>query len=181
MRLRRQHREAFTLVELMIVVVIVGILSSVMVLEMRGAFEDALLRSNARKIIDVCDVASNRAIAANQAQMLRIEPKSGKYTVRAKGDANASDETTNGELDSRVKLEMRNAAIADDESFADTSAEPPSDAAPSEDYSITFFPDGSAENREFLLKDRDGIELVLRINPATSRVRLIKTPALAAQ
>jgi type II secretion system protein H len=178
MQLRGDNRGGggFTLVELMVVLVIIGVTAGVMVAEMRGTFEDALLRGNARKIIDVCDVASNRAIAVHQAQVLRIDPKSGRYVVRAKSITRGDDEdsgsapelpTVVGELDSRVTLEIREPQRElQEEEAAETERAVEMDA-------ITFFPDGSAEAREFLFRDREGMEIVLRLNPSTSRVRIL--------
>src|SRR2546423_6043572 len=98
------YLRGFTLVELMVVITIIAIVSSVMVMEMGGTFEDALLRTNARKLIDVCDSASNRAIAVGHAQILQIDTKTGKFVVHAKAqDLEERDETvTEGELDIRV-------------------------------------------------------------------------------
>jgi len=42
---------------------------------------------------------------------------------------------------------------------------------PSEE-SVTFYPDGTAEDRQVELTDRDGFRLALRINPITSRVQI---------
>lgn len=167
----------------MIVVVIIGILSSVMVLEMRGTFEDSILRANARKIIDVCDAASNRAIALNQAQILRIEPGSGKYVVRAKSSSGGSggessadtEQLTSGELDTRVVLEMRE---PDSDETSDTNAEPANNddpASKSDVYAVSFYPDGTADAREFFFRDRAGVEIFLRLNPSTSRLRALET------
>ena len=68
----------------MVVITVIAIVTGVMVMEMGGTYEDALLRTNARKLIDVCDAASNRAIAAHQAQVLQIDANSGHFSVRAK-------------------------------------------------------------------------------------------------
>src|ERR1041385_2451932 len=104
MRVVRPFRTAFTLVELMVVITVIAIVTSVMVLEMGGSYEDALLRSNARKLIDVCDAASNRAIAIHQAQALRINTTSGKFFVKGKlaesTEAQPADQQViEGELD----------------------------------------------------------------------------------
>ena len=39
---------------------------------------------------------------------------------------------------------------------------------------ISFYPDGTADDREIELRDPDGYGLALRVNPVTSRVQLIE-------
>jgi prepilin-type N-terminal cleavage/methylation domain-containing protein len=167
---RSCEARAFTLVELMVVIIVIVIVSGVMVAEMRGTLEDALLRTNARKLVEVCDAASNRAIAIHEAQTLRIDTKSGRFVAesRARGADGADGEVIKGELDNRISLTIR-------EPEREEGAE---EAEPVEDLSaITFYPDGAADAREFLFRDRAGVELVLRINPATGRVRIIEMAA----
>jgi hypothetical protein len=125
------------------------------------------LRSNARKLIDVCDAASNRAIAAHQAQTLKIDAASGKFSVRTKAVEAEGEQTQiiEGELDKRIALMIREPQR---EEGADEAEEPV------KSDTIVFYPDGTADAREFLLKDRAGVELLLRMNPTTSRVRVIE-------
>lgn len=164
---------AFTLVELMVVITVIAILTGVMVLEMGGSYEDALLKSNARKLIDVCDAASNRAIAVHQAQILKIDVSSGKFVVKAKAqEAEESDaQVTEGELDKRIALMIRQPEREEQDEDVDAT-DGDGDAVKSD--VITFYPDGSADAREFLLRDRAGVELLLRMNPTTSRVRIVE-------
>lgn len=171
MIVRPNIRGAFTLVELMVVITIIAIIGAVMALEMSGTYEDELLRTNARKLIDVCDSASNRAIAIRQAQVLRINVTSGKFILEPKSkDAEGADaEVMQGEFDTRISLAIREPARGEEE------AEPIEPTAATD--SVTFYPDGSADPREFLFRDRAGVELVLRINPTTSRVRVIEMAA----
>jgi type II secretion system protein H len=176
MRVRAGNLSGFTLVELMVVIIVIGIVTSVMVAEMSGTFEDALLKSNARKLIDVCDAASNRAIAARQTQILRIDPASGKFEVRGRTSGEEANEqaeipTAIGELDSRVALVVREPQTSAE---ANDNGEEPREADPD---SILFYPDGTADSREFVFRDRAGVELLLRINPVTSRVRIIEAKA----
>ena len=164
---------AFTLVELMVVMTVIAIIAGVMVLEMGGSYEDALLKSNARKLIDVCDAASNRAIAVHQAQILKIDVSSGKFVVKAKAqEAEESDaQVTEGELDKRIALMIRQPEREEQDEDVDAT-DGDGDAVKSD--VITFYPDGSADAREFLLRDRAGVELLLRMNPTTSRVRIVE-------
>ena len=57
MRARVNSQRGFTLIELMIVIILIGIFTGLMVGEMRGTFEDALLRSTARKLIATANLA----------------------------------------------------------------------------------------------------------------------------
>lgn len=167
------HRpqNAFTLVELMVVIVIIGITTSIIVAEMGGTLEDALLRSNARTLVDVCDTASNRAIASGQAQILRIDQKTGRFSVEAR-PTNADEETpapiASGALDTRIELDIRDTQREGESEPDDDASESPALEA------LTFRADGTTDAREFLLRDRAGGELLLRINPATSRARIVE-------
>lgn len=170
----------------MVVIVIIGITAAVIVSEMGGTFEAELLRSNAHKIMDACDAASNRAIAVHQPQLLRIDSASGRFAIAPKNPEFEKEETgidtagSFGELDTRVSLAIREPQSSDEESDeVNASEERSNDHAHSD--AITFYPDGTADAREFFLRDRAGVELVLRINPVTGRVRILDDQELASR
>src|SRR5262249_55640149 len=77
----RAPLRAFTLIEMMTVLVLIGILSAMVIPEMKGTFEDALLRSTGRELMDVMELASSRAISLNQTLRIHLEPTTGRYQV----------------------------------------------------------------------------------------------------
>src|SRR4051794_18768993 len=79
----------FTLIELMVVIVLIGIMTALILPEMRGTFEDALLRSSARQIADACSLANSRAITLNQEHRVRVDGGSGRFQIERKAGAGA--------------------------------------------------------------------------------------------
>ena len=72
---------AFTLIELMVVLALIGILSAVLLPEMRGSLEEVQLRSNARKLAEACDVAFSRSVATGRILHLDWDPTRGSFHV----------------------------------------------------------------------------------------------------
>jgi prepilin-type N-terminal cleavage/methylation domain-containing protein len=112
-RSRRPSSRAFTLIELMIVLVLIGILTAVLIPEMRGSYEDALLRSTGRELINVCHLASSQAVSLNQVHRLKLDERTGKYFVEKRiretelgGDFETLKDVpgSQGELDTRIKI-----------------------------------------------------------------------------
>ncbi len=178
---RRLHfkRSAFTLIELMIVITLIGIVSAVILPEMKGGFEDALLRSTSRDLVNAFSIASSRAVSLNQLHRVRLDTKTGRYVIekRTRETANGDQfsplndvSEAEGKLDTRISIQMRN---LDD---SQTTAPAPVDNGepkPAMD-SISFNSDGTADATELLLRDRQGFRLALRINPVTSRVKILE-------
>jgi type II secretion system protein H len=176
---------AFTLVELMVVMVLIGIMTAMILPEMKGTYEDALLRSTSRELVSVCGVASSHAVSANQAFRLRLDRSTGHYSVERRGSDRgpagrivAAREVTGGEgkLDDRISVEIHQSADDATEVADQQSSQVPSRRAEMEPRGdgITFYPDGTADASEIVLRDRDGFRLALRINPVTARVRIIE-------
>jgi type II secretion system protein H len=175
----------FTLIELMVVIILIGIMTAVILPEMRGTYEDALLRSTSRELVGVCDLASSHAISANRVHRLRVDPKTGHYSIQRRAEERGLEMSFvaarevpggEGELDTRITVEIHTAG--DDPLAAGAEEAPPATgreerSGPRED-GITFYPDGTADPSEILLRDRDGFRLALRINPVTARVRIIE-------
>jgi type II secretion system protein H len=168
----KQSHDGFTLLELMVVLVIISIVSAVMVAEMSGNFQDALLRSSGRKLINVFNLASTRAISINRLHRVRIDRATGNYVIEkhVRGDQFAPADVGGGAgtVDSRIAVQIEDASdpsSVNQESRSDQGG--PGNA-------INFYPDGTADAREVDLHDRDGFGLALRVNPVTARVQIIE-------
>ncbi|MCI0538981.1 MAG: hypothetical protein L0Z50_27555 [Verrucomicrobiales bacterium] len=152
--------------------------------EMKGTYDDALLRSTSRKLVNVFHLAYSQAVAINQLHQVRFDLKDGRFFIerksRDRGHATAFAPVQNipggeGKLDTRIVVELRRAA--------GESSDPPEQAAPlaseadsqtNKGEAIAFYPDGTADAVEIVLRDREGFRLGLRINPTTAHVRIVE-------
>ncbi len=180
-RTRCRRGTAFTLIELMVVVALVGILSALIIPEMRGTYEEALLRSTSRELIDAFQVAYSRAVSFNQPHRFRFDPSTRRYIVERRAwDAGREAYEPlrdvpgcEGKLDARISIRMRAAPEApDNPAPPDRSAAADYEAADASQ--LTFYADGTADAGEVMLEDREGFRLLLRINPVTARVRILE-------
>lgn len=183
----REQRSAFTLIELMLVCLLVAILSAMIIPAMHGSYQDALLRATSRKLVDAFGLACSQAVSHNQTDRVRLEFKSGRFVVEKRVEQNGAETFVplqevpggQGELDSRIAIKIQSPgaaasegsdqAVSMDTVGSDLQASQPEDA-------ISFYPDGTADGREVILRDRDGFGLALRINPITARVNIIELP-----
>ena len=172
----------FTLMELMVVVVMIGIMTALIIPEMKGTYEGALLRSTGRKLMSVIQLANSRAITRSQIQRVRIDSKDGRVSIEggsAKGQANNTSNDLpggDGKLDSRITIEIKPAGEEPSESPGAAASFVSGDdlGKRGQEQTITLYPDGTADAVEIVLRDREGFRLGLRINPITARVQSIE-------
>jgi type II secretion system protein H len=171
----KNRRAAFTLIELMVVLIIIAIMSGMIIGEMSGTFQDALLRSSSRQLISVFNLASSRAISVNRLYRVHFDRATGYYVVdqHARGDSFVPTRDvagSEGALDSRISIRVQDPDEIETPE-ADTEAARP-ERAP--DDAVNFYPDGTTDGREIELRDREGFGLALRISPITARVQIIE-------
>lgn len=161
--------------ELMVVILIITILTAMIIPELRGTLEEALLRSSARQLAGACDIAYSRAVAAGQLHRLQFDPASGTFSVErpaGRSGQTASPTATDvpgakGVIDRRITVELRHPSEGTNAPVSTL------DRMPTErTEGINFYADGTAQASEIVLQDRAGFRLSLHINPVTSRIKL---------
>ncbi len=175
-----QH--GFTLIELMVVVTLVGILTALIIPEMKGSFQAALLRSTSRDLINVCDLTYSRAVSLNQVRRVRLEERTGRYVVEKRvveqgGESYVpvDDSGCSGQLNPKISLTVHRAD--DPDTSTPLEAQSPGRSPVAGDLSeagstIAFYPDGTADPAVIELADQDGFRVALRINPITARIHI---------
>ncbi|MGV3773212.1 MAG: pilus assembly FimT family protein [Verrucomicrobiales bacterium] len=175
----RKGRAGFTLIELMVVLGLIAIMTGVVVSEMAGTREDALLKSSAREVIDVLNLASSRAITLGQAHRVDFIPGKHSYEVKRKvheagegvGFVSLNDAAgSQGEWDERIQMDLPMPEAEEEE--GETQIAEALAPQQSQYGSVQFYPDGTADPFRIIMRDRQGFEVVLKINPATGRVKV---------
>lgn len=179
------HTSGFTLIELMVVIVLIAITTALVVPEMRGTYEDALLRSTGRKLVSVFHLASSRAIALQQVHRVRLDQQKHRYFLERA--AQQGEERRGfvpvreisgceGPLDERIVIQVHKSGDEPSETTNEAAPAAPESKTQMNDHPevIAFYPDGTADASEVLLRDRDGFRLALRINGTTARVSLVE-------
>jgi type II secretion system protein H len=181
----RRSNPGFTLIELMVVITIIGIMTALMIPEMKGTFQDALLRSSSRELINVFDLAYSRAVSLNQVRRVRVDEKTGRYLVEKQVVTNGQEQFVpvddvpggQGQLDARIAVEYHpggEPATGENPPAAEPPASGnPESTTPSEPI-VVFYPDGTADAASFLLRDPAGFRLLLQISPITARVHVVE-------
>src|SRR2546423_13151942 len=84
---RGDRLDSFTLIELMVVLALIGIMTALIIPQMKGTYQDAVLRSTGRQLVDVLSLAGSRAITLSQPMRVHIEPRKSHYFVQKGGPA----------------------------------------------------------------------------------------------
>jgi type II secretory pathway pseudopilin PulG len=174
------------LLELMVVVVVIGILTAMILPEMKGTFDDMLLRSTGRTLISAFGLASSQAVTTHRPYQVRLDTRGGYYRIER--NSNSPDASSvhaskiyympgaKGDLDRRIRIQLLKGEAGEPGSAPAESLYRSQSAEPrrSESDAVTFYPDGTADPGEILLRDQEGFGLALRINPITARVRVME-------
>ncbi|HTI70980.1 MAG TPA: prepilin-type N-terminal cleavage/methylation domain-containing protein [Candidatus Limnocylindria bacterium] len=178
----RTHRRGFTLVELMVVLAIMGIMTAMIIPEMKGSYEDAMLRSGSRELMNAFTLAYSRAVSLNQTHRVHLNRTSGHYQVEKAGQGmgpGGGYEPVNdfsgasGNIDKRIAVEIRSGG-GTGPSPGPGGATSPMNATPFSTPTdvVAFYGDGTADGVEVLLRDRQGFHVSLRVNPITARIKV---------
>src|SRR5579863_169023 len=108
-------RLGFTLIELMVVLVLIGLMTAMIIPEMKGSFEDSLLRAGGRELVNACNLAYSRAVSLNVEHRLRIEKRTGRYYLEKKSPGAGRESYVpvgdvpgaKGRIDPRLSLEFQ--------------------------------------------------------------------------
>ena len=177
----RAVQDGFSLIELMVVIVLIGIISAMVLPAMKGSYDDVVLRSTARKLVDALTLANSRAVSINQMHRVRLDRKSQRYLVERKvhdaqqgyGFVALRDVSGGeGEMDARIMVEVRKTEDVPLEGEAPLL--PSSERSSTDSEAIAFYADGTAEPAEIILRDRQNFRLALRVNSTTARVQIVE-------
>jgi Tfp pilus assembly protein FimT len=162
------------LLELMIVIAVVGILSALIVPQFTGTMEDTRLVAAGRELASVMSLAYSQAITLHRPCRLRIDREKRSYWLEAPSESRGMgfepvDDVpgSSGAIDRKLSVLVRApGGPAEGRESAET---------------LTFRPDGTADPREVILRDRDGFGLSIEVNPVTSRVRIDRIEKLEGE
>jgi Tfp pilus assembly protein FimT len=168
----------------MVVIVLIGILTAAIIPEMHGTYQDALLRSTSRELVNVFSLASSRAVSLNQLHRVRLDEKTGRYVLEMRLRSSGTEDEfapvedvsgNGGQLDTRITIVLHRPGEIPATKPTEETEPPPVESAPAGPLdTISFYPDGTTDGGDIELHDKEGFRFILRLNPVTARVRVVE-------
>lgn len=162
-------RGAFTLIELMMVVVLIGVLAAFVVPALKGPGGAAALRSGSRQLLASANVARQEAIASQENVRLRIDPENGKWRiVLPEEEKKRSSRSSRVDAGSSSIEQYRQ--LSTGLNFGRFLRSGVVENRPKDKYhEITFYPTGSCSGGVIELVGRKDRKMTIEIAAATAR------------
>ena len=138
------RRGAFTLLEIMVVVAIIGLVAAMSVPSIVSMRREAPMRKAVNDVLEICDRARAGAVMKNTTATVVFEPRAGKVELVMNGDNNAALSTRVGkgpvlstQFDPTVTVEGLGVNLRD---YTDTAAVP-----------VNFYSNGTCDEMTLIL------------------------------
>jgi prepilin-type N-terminal cleavage/methylation domain-containing protein len=177
-----QPTGAFTLIELIVVLTILGILGAMIVPQFASTYVDALLRASGRELVAGLNLSYSLAVGRQSSCRLVLDPGSGAWRIEELRTGEGGVEEFGrvqdvpgawGRIDRKISVRLLSGSEEDRPSGDPLASSPSRGSGPeAPPEGILFRPDGTAEAREIVLRDPEGFALSIRVDSVTSRVRI---------
>jgi hypothetical protein len=135
--------------------------------------------------VNAFNLAYSRAITVNQTHFVRLDRNTRRYFVERparEGEGGSGFVLVRdvaggqGEIDARISIQIRKryeeSSVALGQGASSVSEN--DTRKQNRDQTLAFYPDGTGEAAEIVLRDRHGFRLALRINPTSARVHIVE-------
>ena len=157
----RPLQRAFTLMEIMVVVAIIGLIMAMGVPTIYRLFRKEGFRKSVSDVIEVCAAARAQAILTGEKTKVMFHPHAGKMEVIA----NTPATNATGGLAYSVELEGGTAIEALGINGGDYTD--------FQDAWVQFFPNGSCEDLKLVLRSAKGDEVGVELDVITAQARIV--------
>ena len=165
-----KRTKGFTYLELVVVILVIAVLSSVTLPSMRGVFVGNKLKTSARELYTMLKYAQGSAVFQREIVELRIDTAKERYRLVP----NDEEKQTRHK---KKKYSRINATVNLPKQVSLATVQTPiSDRRHREIKSIFFYPDGSSSGAEIILKGKNNRTFLIIVYRTTGFIELIKDP-----
>ncbi len=140
----RRHRQAFTMIEIMVVVSIIGLIMAVGIPTLYNAFKKEGISKALDDVLGVCVTARARAIMSGSETVVVFHPLERRFEVEGGGSAPAGSQrsVSSGQFPESINIEMLDVNLLE--------------YRESEFVRVRFFPNGTSDELTLILhSDKD--------------------------
>ncbi|MEM9418800.1 MAG: prepilin-type N-terminal cleavage/methylation domain-containing protein [Planctomycetota bacterium] len=168
------HRQAFTLIEIMVAVSIIAVLSAMMVPSLMGSQRKATLRSEAQRLYDTARYVQRMAVVKQQTLRLVLVLEDPEHDGRSSYHLElATTDLDEPETYSRVEGgAVKPVVLPEGVQLLDVLRDIGGYEVLAGEISLRFFADGSADGAVILIGDDQEVRSII-VEPMTGRVELV--------
>lgn len=161
---------AFTFLEIMVVVVIMGVLIAVTGVRLKGTSERSALTGASRELLSACNVARQAAISTQRDVWIKFDVNNDRWRIDLNVDPEEEDRHAHYDRDARYDLESIHELPAKISFTQVTTAAGAYEKDKKDEFPlIVFHPDGSATGASVVLKSDKGRQMTVEVSAATGR------------
>lgn len=140
---------AFTLLELLVVLFIIGLMSAVVVPRLIGPLSGVTLETAARKTVQSLRWARSQAVARRRSVTVRFDPRARRLSVMYTASLDAAGQETQQLMEGQFYVFPEGVAVEN----ADASS---TGAGPGGSFDVVFYPTGQSSGAAIILKNDSG-------------------------